>query len=138
MTDRRFKFHVQGEYATREHTIAKLTYEHLTGDGWRRYDPENYTAGFLVFLYALFNCQHMYFRMKTAERNIQISKVSGTLDAETKENWELTRLDIHIDGQLVSGKPTEDDLAYIVDCMEHCPASVNLKFGNVRTTVAIT
>lgn len=137
MTDRRFKFRVNGEYTGEENNIVQINYEQLTENGWKRYEPENYPAGFILFLHALFNCQNMHFRMKTAERNIQISKFSGTLDAETDEDWLLKRLDIHVDGQLAAGKPTAEDLAFIVDRMKHCPASRNVAFeGN--TTISIT
>ncbi len=138
MNIRKFKFRMAGEYTGTDNTIRELFYEYLTDNGWQAYDPENYKAGFLIFLFALFNCQHMHFRMKSAECNIQVGAVSGELDAEAKEDWTLTRLDVSINGKRIAGDPNKDDLDYIVDCMRNCPASTNLKFTNGRTEISFS
>ncbi len=65
-------------------------------------------------------------------------KVSGELDVEANEDWTLTKLEVRIDGELVAGEPSEEDVTYIVDCMQRCPASVNVNFPHGRTTISFS
>ena len=136
MAGRQFKFRLSARYHSAENQIADMRYENWTRDGWQSYDPENYTAGFLILLYAVLNCQHNFFRNKAAERGLQIERAEGRLEADTGEEWNLTRLHIHIDGTLASGKPTPDDIDYIVDRMMGCPVSVNVApIPDLKTTI---
>jgi len=107
--------------------VSKLIFEHLVDQEWTVYDLANYAAGFPILLYAIFNCQHMYFRINAAERGLQLGSAKGTLEVEAGDGWEIRKLYIHFDGQLVSGIPGKDDETYILDHMTHCPVSVNLK-----------
>ena len=79
-----------------------------------------------MFVYAILNCQHLYMRTNAAERGFVLSSASGTIDVLTAEDWRMKRLHIRFEGQLASGAPSSDDIAYIVERMRHCPASVNL------------
>ena len=127
-----------GEYTGADNEIKELHYEHLTADGWQIYDPGNHKAGFLIFLYALFNCQHMHFRMKSAERSLKVGQVSGELDVQAEEDWTITQFKVHIGGKLVSGQPNDDDIAYIIDRMRHCPSSINLKFQDAKISISLS
>lgn len=127
MSDHKFQFRLSCQYESEKNDVSKLLFEHLVGHEWKEYDPANYAAGFLVLLYAIFSCQHMYFRINAAERGLQLESATGTLDVETNDEWEMQKLYIHFNGQLKSGTPEKDDEAYIAERMNHCPVSVNIK-----------
>jgi hypothetical protein len=136
MATRKFQFRVTGGYESAKNDVSSLLFEHLVNNEWREYDPANYAAGFLVLLYAILNCQHMYFRVNAAERGLQLKSVKGTLEAEADNDWKMQMLHIPFDGQLVGGAPAKDDEAYIVERMTHCPVSVNLKAApDMRTSI---
>ena len=127
MSNHKFQFRLSCQYEPEKNDVSKLLFEHLVDQEWVVYDLVNYAAGFLILLYAIFNCQHMYFRINAAERGLQLKSAKGTLEVEANNEWELQKLYIHFDGQLVSGVPKKDDEAYILERMTHCPASVNIK-----------
>ena len=127
MSNHKFQFRLSSQYVSEKNEVSHLLFEHLVDHEWKEYDPSNFAAGFLVLLYAIFNCQHMYFRVNAAERALQLKSAKGTLDVETNNDWEVQKLHIHFDGQLVSGVPKKDDEAYIIERMTLCPVSVNIK-----------
>lgn len=126
MSMRKFQFRLFAQYESQENTVTHLLFEHQVGHEWREYDPANHAAGFLMLLYAILNCQHMYFRVNAAERGLQLRSANAKMEVETNSDWEMQKLHIHIAGDLVAGTPTADDEAYIVERMAHCPVSVNL------------
>ena len=127
MSNHKFQFRLSSYYESEKNDVSKILFEHLVDQEWKEYDPTNYAAGFLVLLYAIFNCQHMYFRVNAAERGLQLKSAKGTLEVATNEVWEIQKLYIHFDGVLVSGVPSKDDEQYIVQRLSHCPVSVNIK-----------
>jgi hypothetical protein len=122
-----FQFRLHSEYASAKNDVASLQFEHHVKNGWQLYEPRDYTAGFLVLLYAIFNCQHLYFRVNAAERGIQLTSADGFLTAVTDDQWHLQKLHIHFDAVQASGNAAEGDEDYIIERMEHCPVSVNIK-----------
>ena len=127
MSDHKFHFRLSCHYESDKNDVSKLLFEHLVDQEWVVYDPANYAAGFLILLYAIFNCQHLYFRVNAAERGLQLKSAKGALDVETNSDWELQKFHIRFDGRLTSGTPGKDDEAYIVERLAHCPVSVNIK-----------
>ncbi|WP_455201932.1 OsmC family protein [Kaarinaea lacus] len=127
MSNRKFQFRLSSQYKSEKNDVSKLLFEHLVDSEWQEYDPTNYAAGFLVLLYALFNCQHLYFRVNAAERGLQLKSARGTLDVETNKDWEIQKFHIHFEGLLNSGVPGKDDEDFIVERLAHCPVSVNIK-----------
>jgi hypothetical protein len=127
MGDHKFQFRLSCRYRSKKNLVANLVFEHLVDNEWVVYDPANYAAGFLILLYAVFNCQHLYFRVNAAERGLQLNSAKGRLEVEANENWEIQKLTIRFDGQLVAGTPKKDDEKFIVERMAWCPVSVNLK-----------
>ena len=123
----KFQFRLSCRYRSKKNLVANLLFEHLVDNEWVVYDPANYAAGFLILLYAVFNCQHLYFRVNAAERGLQLKSAKGELEAEVNDDWEIQKLTIHFDGQLESGRPVKDDEDYILERMTQCPVSVNLK-----------
>ena len=132
-----FQFRLHCEYESAKNDVASLVFEHHVKGEWKVYDPRDYTAGFLVLLYAIFNCQHLYFRINAAERGIQLASADGLLTAVTDDQWRLQKLQIHFDAKPDSGSPAEGDEAYIIDRMEHCPVSVNIKRPTTDTKVTL-
>ncbi|MGD8567783.1 MAG: hypothetical protein PVJ39_06825 [Gammaproteobacteria bacterium] len=136
MTKHTIKFRLHCDYKTEKNDVVSLLFEHQVKNQWQEYDPHNHAKGFLILLYAIFNCQHLYFRINAAERGIQLKCADGALEAETDDHWRLQKLHIHFDTQLASTIPTNDDEAYIVDRMMHCPVSINIKAPvDMRTTL---
>lgn len=136
MTMRKFQFRINAKYESSENTVTSLVFEHQVKNEWQQYDATNYNAGFLVLLYAILNCQHMYFRVNAAERGLQLKSAQGKLEVEANNDWEMQKLHIHMEGQLVTGTANADDEAYIIERMTHCPVSVNLKPApDMRTTI---
>lgn len=136
MTMRKFQFRLTARYESTENSVTSLLFEHQVKNEWQQYDPANYAAGFLVFLYALLNCQHLYFRVNAAERGLQLKSAQGLLKVEANNDWEMQKMHIHMEGLLVTGAPGADDEAYIIERMSHCPVSVNLKaVPDTRTTI---
>lgn len=39
----------------------------------------------------------------------------------------MQRLHLQFDARLASGRPSADDIDYIIERMQHCPVSVNLR-----------
>ena len=127
MSSHKFQFRLSSQYESEKNDVSRLLFEHLVDGEWKEYDPSNYAAGFLILLYAIFNCQHLYFRVNAAECGLQLGSAKGTFKIETNKEWEIQKLHIHFDGQLVSGTPSKDNEVYIVERMAHCPVSVNIK-----------
>jgi len=136
MAMRKFKFRLSARYESPDNTVTSFLIEHQLKNEWQQYDSTNYNAGFLILLYAILNCQHMYFRVNAAEQGIQLQSTRGTLDVEANDDWEMQSLRIHMEGQLISGKPDPEVEVYIIERMTHCPVSVNLKpVPDMRTTI---
>lgn len=137
MTIRKFQFRLSARYESPENTVTSFLIEHQLKNEWQLYDSTNYNAGFLILLYAILNCQHMYFRVNTAEQGLQLKSAQGTLEVEANNEWEMQKLRIHMEGHLIGGTPGPEAEAYIIERMTHCPVSVNLKaVPDMRTTIA--
>lgn len=136
MTKHTIKFRLHCDYQTEKNDVASLLFEYQEKNQWREYDPHNHVKGFMILLYAIFNCQHLYFRTNAAERGIQLKSADGVLEAETDDQWRLQKLHIHFDTQLAVGIPTHEDEIYIIDRMKRCPVSVNIKIpADMQTTL---
>ena len=68
----------------------------------------------------------MYLRSNAKERNLVMRSAKGTIDLGASDDWKIQELRISFDIDLATGTPTQSDIDYIVDRMQHCPASVNL------------
>jgi hypothetical protein len=113
-------------YADPDNSVAELQVEVLEKEGWEVFELGTHSAGFLIFVYAVFNCQHMYMRLNCAERGLMLDTSKGHIEVETTADWVITRLTIGFSGKLKSGSPSTDDIGHIIDRMRHCPVSTNL------------
>lgn len=127
MSGHRFQMRLYSRYRQPDNSISDLRVEVFADAGWQTFDLNTQTAGFLIFVYALFSCQHMYMRLNCAERGLLLESASGHIDVAATDDWQVMKLRVGFEGVLQSGTPVRDDLDYIIERMEHCPVSVNLR-----------
>lgn len=134
-----FHMRLSCDYADPDNSIASLGVEVRGKDGWEPFEPGTGTAGFLIFVYAIFNCQHMYMRLNCAERGLMLESANGTIKIRTNADWQMQQMHIGFTGQLKSGTPARADIDYIVDRMQHCPVSSNIREpADSKTTLALS
>jgi hypothetical protein len=126
MANHEFRMRLFARYADSENAIADLEVEVLTESGWEMLDLDTRTAGFLLFVYTIFTCQHMYLRTNCAERGLVLESSTGTIELIADEDWKVRQLHVAFKAVLQSGVPGPDDTAYIAGRMEQCPVSRNL------------
>ena len=138
MNDRRFRMRLTCRYEQPDNTVGDLSVENFEDGEWRNLGLSERSPGFLIYVYAVFTCQHLYFRTNCAERGLMLASSDGTIDVVTTEEWDLTRLHVHFQGKLKSGVATAADADYIVGRMKQCPVSRNTREPpDSRTTVAL-
>ena len=128
MSERHFQMRLHGTYQEPENSVASLRVEIFVEEEWQMFDLNSGSAGFLIFVYAILNCQHMYMRLNCAERGLLLETAEGYIHVTTTEDWLLSGLRVEFTGNLRSGTPAQDDLDYIIGRMENCPVSRNLDY----------
>lgn len=127
MSDRHFHLRLDSTYTENENKVDDLNLEVLHEDKWEPLlDLGIRSPGFLLFINALFSCQHLYMRTNCAERNLILQLAHGELQVNASETWEIKDVDVLFNAKLQSGSPSQDDLNYITERMRHCPVSTNL------------
>lgn len=101
--------------------------EHCLNNEWLALDLNIKNPGFDIFTYALFTCQHMYFRLNAAERNLTLASSKGFITIGTDSHRVIQSLNVEFTGTLKSGTATDDTVDYIKDRMQLYPVSINLK-----------
>ena len=138
MSERSFRMRLVCRYAEPENTVDDLTVQNFEEGEWRNLALSERTPGFLVFAYAVFTCQHLYFRTNCAERGLPLASAEGLIHVLTTEDWDLTSVHVHFEGTLRSGAASSRDTEYIVSRMKQCPVSRNLREPpDTRTTVKL-
>jgi hypothetical protein len=128
MKERHFQMRLYGQYQEPENSVASLRVEIFAEEEWRVFDLNSGSAGFLILVYAVLNCQHMYMRLNCAERGLLLDTAEGLIHVITTEDWLLSDLRVEFTGKLRAGTPTQEDVDFIVDRMENCPVSRNLNY----------
>lgn len=126
MTDRHFHLRLNCRYETDKNEVTDLAVEIWVEDEWKTLHLSTKSPGFLLLVYGLFSCQHLYMRTNCAERHIILESASGELKLSASENWEIKNVDVSFNVKIKSGRPGDDDIAYIIDRMGHCPVSTNM------------
>lgn len=126
MERRKFQMRMLSKYTDSDNSVGDLEVWILEDGDWQPFDLSIMTAGFQVFVYALFTCQHMYFRLNAAERGLVMRSSEGTISLFTDNDWNLDELDVGFKGSLLEGSASEGDTAYIAERMGLCPVSKNL------------
>ena len=135
MNERAFEMRLTCRYADSENQIADLEVESLEDGEWRTLDLNTRSPGFQVFTYAIFTCQHTYFRTNCAEHGLILDRSTGSLNIVTDESWVLQSVRVRFDAKLQSGIPKAEIVEFIVERMKQCPVSVNVKDIPVSETV---
>lgn len=126
MSDRKFHLRLSCRFDSVKNTPTNLVVDVLIANEWKAFKPSVETAGFLLFVYALFSCQLRYLRANCAERNIVLASTTGDLELVAGEFWDVKSVFVRFSSVLTSGLPTAEDIDYFKDRMKHCPVSTNL------------
>lgn len=126
MTDKNFHLRLACDYQTEKNDVHNLNVEILLEDEWKTLHLSTMSAGFLLLVYGLFSCQHLYMRTNSAERNLILESTTAELKLTAGELWNIKHVDVVFNSKLKSGQPSDDDIAYIIERMGHCPVSSNM------------
>ena len=127
MSERNFSMRMHCTYEGDTNTVAGIDVEHQVEGQWQPLELALTAPGFDIFVYAVFTCQHLYFRTNCAERGLVLSKAEGSIAVGADAEWGMDTLRVHFSGQLGSGQASQDDIDYIVGRMKQCPVSHNLR-----------
>lgn len=134
MSGHDFKLRLNCRYEGDDNRVADLAVEVLTSEGWQSLDLNVGSPGFLLFVYTIFTCQHMFMRINAAERGLLLDSAAGSIEVVASEEWMLERLHLEFEARLASGTPSAVDVDYIVGRMQQCPVSKNLNAPNDSRT----
>ena len=127
MSERNFNMRLKSTYEGDTNTIASLEVEHRVKGEWQPLDLGIASPGFDIFVYAIFACQHRFFRVNCAERKLVLNSAEGSIVIGADKSWNMETLQVHFSGQLGSGQASPDDIDYIIVRMQQCPVSVNIR-----------
>jgi hypothetical protein len=123
-------------YRQPDNKVAELRMQILEKGDWKPFTLSAEQPGFLIFVYAVLNCQHMYMRTNAAERGLLLDAARGSIEVLADRDWVIQKLSVRFAAALQSGAPAPGDIDYIVGRMRHCPVSINLKdVADSHTTV---
>jgi len=126
MTDRHFHLRLNCNYKTEKNDITDLVVEIWVDDEWKTLHLSTKSPGFLLLVYGLFSCQHLYMRTNSAERDVILESATAELKLTAGEFWNIHNVDVCFNAKIKSGQPDDDDIAYIIERMGHCPVSSNI------------
>lgn len=135
MSDRIFEMRLTCRYKDPDNTIDTLDAEIMHKNTWQRLKISTLSPGFLLYNYALFSCQHLYFRTNSAESGLMLESSKGYIKTIADEHWAIHHLEVKFEGLLKSGQVEQKHIDYIIDRMGHCPVSTNSKLIADRSTV---
>lgn len=137
MTHRHFHLRLSCDYETDKNDVTDLAVEIWLDDEWKTLHLSVNSPGFLLLVYGLFSCQHLYMRTNSAERNLILKSASGELELTAGEFWDIQKVNVTFNVQLKSGQPSDNDIKYITERMSHCPVSSNIP-ANINKKSSIT
>ena len=127
MGDHRFQMRLSCRYEQPDNKVTELNADNLEEGERRALELHPQTPGFLIFVYAIFNCQHLYLRTNAAERGLLLDSARGSIEVIADEDWAIQTLRLHFTARLKAGRASPQDVSYIVGRMEQCPVSRNLR-----------
>lgn len=127
MSAHTFNLRLDCQYEGEDNKVAGLNVEVLADGQWQPLRLDVGSPGFLLFVYTIFTCQHLYLRVNAAERGLLLESAAGTIEVGAGEDWMLEQLHVDFEVRLASGSPSADDVDYITGRMQQCPVSKNLK-----------
>lgn len=126
MTDRHFHLRLSCNYETDKNDVTDLLVEMLLDNEWKTLHLSVKSPGFLLLVYGLFSCQHLYMRTNSAERNLRLESSTGELKLSANDLWNIKKVEVDFKVKLKSGQPSNNDIEYITERMGHCPVSSNI------------
>lgn len=126
MSDRHFHLRLSCNYEGKDNNVTDLAVEIRLDGEWKTLHLSVKSPGFLLLVYGLFSCQHLYMRTNSAERNLILESATGELELTASEYWAIKSVAVNFNAKLKSGQPGDDDIAYIINRMGHCPVSTNI------------
>ena len=136
MTKHIFNLRLAATYESSENKVATLEVQALTDDGWEPLNLNAMTPGFLVYVYSIFTCQHLFLRTNSTERGLVLASSKGEILVEASEDWYLANVDVRFDVNLVAGDANKENIDYIISRMKQCPVSKNLP-SNIQTRTTV-
>ena len=124
-----FNLRMAADYGPAENEITSLEVQVLNDNEWEILDLNTMTPGFLIYVYSMFTCQHMFLRTNATERNLALKSSRATLLVEASEDWLLEKVYVKFSTKLAAGEASDDDTDYIISRMKQCPVSRNLPQG---------
>ena len=121
-----FNLSMAATYGPSENEITSLEVKVLNDNEWEILELNTKTPGFLIYVYSIFTCQHMFLRTNGTERDLAYTSSQGKLLVEASEDWLLEKVDVRFNVNLASGEANDDNHDYIVSRMKQCPVSKNL------------
>ena len=100
MSNRYFHLRLNCTYKDSKNTIDDLAIEVSKDNSWETLDLDIRSPGFLLFVNALFSCQHLYMRTNSAERGLILTSANGELMVETDGDWHIIDASISINAKL--------------------------------------
>jgi len=138
VTKRHINMRLKCRYESDKNTISRLEVEHETGGEWKALDLDASTPGFDIFVYAMFHCQHTYFRINCAERGLLLDSAEGDIRVSADEDWKLLDMTVNFTGELESGQASQADIDFIVARMQQCPVSRNVNTpASAHTSISL-
>lgn len=126
MSERNFSMRMTSAYEGNNNDVTSLEVVHRIGGQWQSLELGIASPGFEIFVYSLFTCQHMYFRVNCAERGLLLNAAEGSIAIGADQDWNIETVRVHFSGRLRSGQARPEDIDYIVSRMKQCPVSCNL------------
>lgn len=127
MDDLTFQMRLHCRYNDSANNVEQLKVEHLVKNAWQALALDINSPGFDVFIYAILTCQHMYFRLNAAERDLTLDSSEGLITVRTDMHRLIKSLHVEFKSKLKGGAATDEAVAYIKERMGLCPVSTNLK-----------
>ena len=124
---RTWSLKLHADYAgEKNHITALRISEKGEGGDYTPLEIHNGSPGFLIFVYSLLSCQHLYMFTNCAEHGLVLSSSIGDLDLVTTDDWMLTELRVSFSATLASGSASPEIIADIERRMNQCPVSRNI------------
>ena len=127
MTDRIFNMRLSCTYTGDENDIKQQETELLVDGMWQPFHLGIQSAGFLIFVYAIFSCQHRMYRVKSAKQALLLDSARGSIHVTTDNDWKIKTLQVEFEGKLLTGKASQEDIEIISRAMKNCPVSANIR-----------
>ena len=136
MSEHKFHLRSRATYGQPDNKIDHLQVEIETDGQWQPFVLNEFTPGFEIYVYAMFTCQHTYFRLNAAENGLALDTAHGVIEMGADEDWRLDYLRVDFHASLSAGIPTQKISDYIVERMQQCPVSKNTRgIEDVKVTV---